>query len=323
MALRVLITEKIDRSGTDYLLKRGYDVVLGTGISEETVMKEIAGCDAILTRNARISERIMQSSAKLKVIAMHGVGVDNIDVEAATRRGIQVTNAAGSNSISVAEFTIGLLIALSRNLLRYDRELRKRNWNIRSLLGADLEGRTLGIIGMGNIGGLVAKKAALGLGMKVLGYRRHAGPSPGYAEITTDLKKVLSRSDFISIHVPSSPSTRKMISANEIAVMKTGAYLLNTARGNVVDHDALVTALREKKLAGAAIDVFDGEIPARDDPLLSMQNVIVTPHAAALTYDSVSKMSLYSAMGIDEVLSGQTPTFPVNNVLKNQSRRIC
>lgn len=315
MSYKVLLTEEIDPAGKQYLLDRGYEIKMGSGIAPEAVAREIQGCDAILTRNAAITEEIMRSSDRLKVVAQHGVGVDNIDVEAATRLGIQVTNAAGSNSLSVAEFTMGLLIDLSRNIFLYNNGLQNGNWNIRHTLGADLEGKTLGIVGMGAIGSLVAKKAAVGFGMHVVGYRRHAAIAPAEdVEITTDLDTVLKSADYLSLHVPSSASTRGMIGERELSLMKPGAFLINTARGDIVDEQALIKALQQKRLAGAAVDVFEGEIPAAENPLLHMENVIATPHAAAFTRESIARMSLYSAMGVDEVLSGKLPTRPVNHV---------
>lgn len=312
----VLITEKIDKAGTEYLARRGYEIRTGSGIDERTVMREISGCDAVLTRNAVITEKIMRASSKLKVISVHGVGVDKIDVDAATRLGIQVTNAAGSNKLSVAEYTIGLIVGLAKNIPQYDRELRSGNWGVRNtLLGLDLEGKTLGIVGMGNIGTLVAKKAAAGLGMKVTGFKRHKTESNiENVEITDNLEKVIKTADFLSLHIPSSKATRRFIGKRELSLMKPGAYFINTARGDVVDEKALCAALEEKRIAGAAIDVFTGEIPSMDNPLLHMRNVIVTPHAAAFTVESTARMALYAAVGVDEVLSGKNPENPVNKV---------
>lgn len=316
MRYKVLVTEEIARIGTKLLEDNGYEIKMGTGISEEIVMKEIEDCDAILTRNAIITEKIMCAAPKLKVISMHGVGVDNIDVATATKMGIQVTNAADSNKLSVAEYTIGLILDLSRNILLYDRELRAGNWSVRKTSGMDIEGRTLGIIGMGNIGSLVAQKAAMGFGMKVLAYKRNlasAVPMQGVT-YTDDLDKVIENADFLSLHVPYSAETEKLIGERELSLMKPKAYLINTARGEVVDTKALYNALESKKIAGAAVDVFDGEIPDMSDPLLQLDNIIVTPHTAAFTTQSLSRMALHSAMGVHEVLSDRKPTWPVNKL---------
>lgn len=315
MSLNVLLTEDIDRVGKDYLQNHGYTIKMGHGISNDAVMQDVHDCDAILTRNAVITEEILKRSPKLKVVAMHGVGVNNIDVEAATKLGIQVTNAAGSNKLSVAEYTIGLIIDLARNIPIYDRELRTGNWGIRKVCGCDLEGKTLGIVGMGNIGSMVAKKASLGLGMKVIGYKRKiTGTRMDGVALTSDLDEVLATADFLSLHVPASPSTYHMIGEREFSKMKPGAYFINTARGEVVDTEALVHALKSRQIAGAAIDVFEGEVPTAEHPLLHFPNVIVSPHTAAFTHESLQRMALYSAMGVDEVLSGKEPTYPVNHI---------
>lgn len=318
MSRKVLLPEAIHPKGLAFLLDNGYEVKQGTGIKEDVVASEVEGCDAILTRNAVISERVLRASERLKVVAMHGVGVDLIDVQAATRLGIQVVNAKDSNKLAVAEFTIGLIIALSRNVLLYDKELRAGNWKIRQTLGMDLEGRTLGIIGMGAIGSLVASKAVYGLNMKVIAHKRSlAGLTPmaGVA-YTQDMEEVIQSSDFLSLHVPSTPETKALIGQRELNLMKPGSFLINTARGDIVDNQALYEVLRDSKIAGAAIDVFPGEVVDRSDPLLTLNNVILTPHAAAFTEQSVARMSLYAAAGIHEVLSGQIPTRPVNTVMQ-------
>lgn len=321
MSYKVLVTEEIDKAGMNYLINNGYDIKMGTGIEEDTVVREISDCDAVLTRNAIINERVMKASPKLKVISMHGVGVDNIDVETATRLGIQVTNAAGSNKVSVAEYTIGLLIDLAKNIPLFDHELRKGNWSVRRKLGLDLEGKTLGIIGMGNIGSLVAKKAALGLGMNVIAYKRHAAVSDiENVEITTDFDRVIKSADFLSIHVPSVASTKKLIGKRELSMMKPDAFLINTARGDVIDNEALTEALKENKIAGAAVDVFVGEVPDMNDPMLHLPNIIVTPHTAAYSKESVMRMSLYSAIGVDEALKGKKITNPINTIGKKAEK---
>ncbi len=319
MSQKVLIPEAIHSRGLAFLLDNGYEVKQGTGIKEDVVAREVEGCDAILTRNAVISERVMRASEQLKVVAMHGVGVDLIDVQAATKLGIQVVNAKDSNKLAVAEFTIGLIIALSRNVLLYDKELRAGNWKIRQTLGMDLEGRTLGIIGMGAIGSLVAQKAVFGLGMKVIAHKRSlAGLTPMAGIIyTQDMDEVIGNADFLSLHVPSTPETKALIGQRELSLMKPDAFLINTARGDVVDNMALYEALHGQKIAGAALDVFPGEVINRNDPLLTLNNVILTPHAAAFTEQSVARMSLYAAAGIHEVLSGQIPTRPVNTLMQS------
>lgn len=316
MSYKVLITEDINIKGKEYLKSRGYKIKMASDISESTIIREIQDCDAVITRNARITENIIKSAKKLKVISMHGVGVDIIDVNAATKYGVQVTNAPNSNKNSVAEYTIGLIISLAKNLFLYDRELRKGNFQIRQTLGMDLEDKTLGIIGMGNIGSIVAQKASRGLGMKIIGFRRHIKDifPMDNIRLTSNLDYLLENSDFVSLHVPLTNSTKEMIGQRELDLMKPNAFLINTARGEVVDNHALVYALKNKKIAGAAIDVFKGEVPAKDNPLFSLDNVIVSPHTAAFTNEAVARMAIHSAIGVDEVLSGKEPTWPINSI---------
>lgn len=319
MSYKVLLTEDINKAGKDFLIEQGYEIKICSDIKEETLIREVEGCDAILTRNGHITEKVMRAGKKLKVVSMHGVGVDVIDVEAATRLGIQVTNSPESNKNSVAEYTIGLLLSLSKIYRIYDKELRKGNFQIRQTFGMDLEGKVLGIIGMGNIGNLVAQKASQGFGMKVIGYKRNIKNVTAMenVELTEDMDYVLKNSDFVSLHIPLTDKTKKLIGKREIGLMKDGSFLINTARGEVVDTEALVEALTGNKLAGAAIDVFEGEVPSKDNPLLKLENVIVTPHTAAFTNETLKRMALHSTLGIHEVLMGEAPTWPVNTIKDN------
>ena len=313
MRQKVLITEEIHESGIQYLADRGYELVMGTGTAEETVCREAADCCAILTRNAPITEKVLQAAPDLRVISMHGVGVDIIDLEAAAKRGIYVVNAPGSNSRSVAEYTVGLMLGLARNIPLYDREMRGGNSEIRKTVGLDLGGKTLGIVGMGNIGAKVAQIASLGFGMRVVGYKRRvAAHIQDGIEWTDSLERVLREADFLSLHVPYTPATEKLIGEKELAMMKPGAFLINTARGEVLDDGALVRSLESGHLAGAALDVFTGAFPGKDHPLMRFPNVIITPHTAAFTTDSLQRMSLTAAVGVDEVLSDREPSHPVN-----------
>lgn len=314
MGYKVLITEEIDDEGKDYLKKFGYEIKMATDISEKTLIEQVKDCDAILVRMANITSKVINAGEKLKVISKFGVGVDNIDVEAATRRGIRVTNSPESNTNTVAEYTIGLIISLAKKFFTYDRELRARNFQIRENLGMDLKGKVLGIIGAGNIGRLVALKASVGFGMKIIEFKRNITDmeSSEDIKITNKLDYVLQNSDFVSLHVPLNDATRKMIGKREFELMKSGAFLINTARGEVVDNEALIEALKNKRIAGAAVDVYEGEVPSMEDPIFKLDNVILTPHTAAHTVESMKRMSLHPAIGIQEVLSGKEISWPVN-----------
>ncbi|PJI08687.1 MULTISPECIES: hydroxyacid dehydrogenase [Clostridium] len=317
MGYKVLITEDIEQEGKDYLKKAGYEIKLADSIDEDNLVREVNDYDAILTRVAIISERVLKAAKKLKVIGKFGVGVDTIDVEAATRLGIQVTNSAEANKNTVAEYTMGLVLALAKNLILYDSELRDGNFGIRTTFGMDVQDKVLGIVGAGAIGKLVAKKASLGFGMKVIEYRRHIEKlkSEKNAQVTNDLDYLLKNSDFVSLHVPLTQNTRHMIGKRELSLMKKSAFLINTARGEVVDDDALVHALSNGEIKGAAVDVYAGEVPAKDNPLFKLKNVIVSPHTAAHTREAMVRMSICPAIGIDEVLRGKKPSWPVNHIV--------
>lgn len=313
---KILVTEPINEKGIDLLKEHHFEVVHGTGIDPGTLIAEGKDCDGILTRNAHLTGEIMDACPKLKVISMHGVGVDCIDVEAATERGIQVTNAAKSNQSAVAEYTIGLILMLAKGAIDYNNGLKVGNLEVRKRLGENVSGKTLGIIGMGNIGTQVARMAHFGLNMKVIGYNRRIteDEKTEYCTLTNDMKKVFSEADFLSLHLPGSRETRHMIGEKQLAWMKNTAYLVNTGRGEVIDEAALIQYLQDKKIRGAALDVFEGNLPERDNPLLSMDNVIVTPHTAAFTVEALERMAYQAALGIVETLENKPISYPVNQL---------
>ena len=316
MSFKVLVTEPINEKGIDYLKQHHYEIRMGTGFQEDTVLQEAADCDAILTRNGKITQRVMAACPKLKVVSMHGVGVDCIDVEAATRLKIQVTNAAQSNQSSVAEYTIGLILMLAKHSVAYNNGLKSGNMEVRKLYGSDVQGKTLSIIGMGNIGTQVTKMAAHGLQMNVVGYNRHINKpqKTDYGLLTGNLDEVIACGDYLSLHLPGGSATKNMIGARELSLMKPDAYLINTGRGEVIDEAALIRLLREKRIKGAALDVFEDNLPKQDNPLLHMENVIVTPHTAAFTTQALERMAYQAALGIVEVLENRPVTYAVNNI---------
>lgn len=315
MNYKILITESIEEEGVKYLKKFGYEIKMPRDTSEDVLIEEVKDCDAILVRMANITEKVIRAGKKLKVISRFGVGVNNVDIKTASELSIQITNAPESNKNTVAEYTMGLIVALAKKFFLYDRELRKGNFNIRDILGIDLAGKVLGIVGLGSIGKLLALKASKGFGIKVIGFKRHIdeeSKSLDYVELTDSLDYLLENSDFVSLNVPLTKATTRIIGKRELSLMKEGAFLINTARGEVVDDDALCNALLNKQIAGAATDVFDGEIPSKDNPIFKMENVIVTPHSAAHTIEAMKRMSVHAAIGIHEVLSGDKPSWPVN-----------
>ena len=305
----ILIPQDVDEAGKNYLISKGYEIRILQDCSVENICKNIGDCSGVLARTASYTEDIFNAAPHLKVIARHGVGFDNIDIAAATAHKIIVCNTPLANADSVAEHTIMLMLACAKNLLIDDRELRQGNYEIRNFKpGRDVTGRTLGLIGFGRVGKAVAKKAALGFDMKVLVYGHHQVKEelPAYVTIIEDIGELIRQSDFISLHIPLREDTQNLMNSEKLSLMKPDAVLINTARGGVVNENDLYLALKEHKIAGAGLDVFDGEpFKGALSPLFQLDNVIVTPHSAALTKEAMTRMSLDAAIGIDEVLSGQ------------------
>ncbi|BAK99627.1 oxidoreductase [Oscillibacter valericigenes Sjm18-20] len=316
MAYQVLITEPVNEKGLDFMREQGYTLITGTGPDEETLLKECRDCDGALTRNGKFTQRVFEACPKLKVVSMHGVGVDGIDVNAATKMGIQICNAAESNQKSVAEYAVGLILMLAKRSVVYNNGLKSGDMSVRNLYGSDVSGKMLGIIGMGNIGTQVARMACNGLGMKVIGYNRHISKKQktDFGFLTPDMDEVISSADFLSLHLPGTDKTRHMIDARRLALMKESAFLINTGRGEVIDEAALIKVLQDGKLRGAALDVFEGNLPKSNNPLLSMDNVIVTPHTAAFTTEALERMSYQAALGIVEALEKRPVTYAVNKL---------
>jgi D-3-phosphoglycerate dehydrogenase len=316
MTKKILIPQDISDAGKDYLRNHGYEIILGSAFDEDTLCKEISDCDGALIRTAIITRRVLESSPKMKVIGRHGTGYENVDIAAANDLRIQVTNAPTANCNSVAEHTIALLMASAIRLVFLDQKERNGEWNHRNAVRAiEVKGKTLGIIGMGNIGKIVAEKAHA-LGIKVIGYDAIL-PIDKFPEYVTSvsLEDLYKASDFISLHVPELPSTIGMINAKSLASMKKSVVLINCSRGAIVDEPALYDALKNNRIGGAALDVLAKEPPQKDNPLFSLDNVIVSPHNAALSQESMDAMGVQAAIGIDEVLTGRSISWPVNKLL--------
>ena len=315
MALKVVIPQDITEPGKKFLKEKGYEVVIGSGaIDSESVKKAIADADGILARTAPLNADILAAAPKLKVIGRHGIGVDNIDVDYCTKHGIWVTFAPNSNAISVAEHTVGFLIAAAHNYAFMDKSTREGNWEVRNQRKCyDLNGKTVGVIGLGRIGRMVAEMCLSAFKMKVLGFDAFLKPDqfPKGVEASS-IDEIFAKSDFVTVHVPATPETKGLINAKRLSTMKKTAFLVNCARGEVANEKDLYEALKNNVIAGAALDVFEVEPAKADNPLFKLDNVIVTPHNAALTQESMDRMGLHAAMGIDAVLSGGTPEWPVN-----------
>ncbi len=291
----------------------------------ERLLAAVNDADGILSHPAsRFDRELLNHAPRLKVIANIAVGYDNVDVVACTERGIAVCNTPGVLTDATADETLALMLAVCRRIVEGDRFTRAggwRYWTPLLLVGQDLTEATLGIIGMGRIGLEVGRRAR-GFRMRILYHNRHRRPDveTELGATYVDLPTLLSESDFVTLHVPATPETRHLIGAAELERMKPTAYLVNAARGSVVDQRALATALRDRRIAGAGLDVFDPEPIAADDPLLQLENCVLMPHVGAATQRTRQRMSELAARNLLAVLSGQTPPACVNPEVLNRGR---
>lgn len=319
MAFKVLIPQDIAPEGKKFLTERGYEIKVGSGASEQDIIRDVADCEAILLRTAPVTRAVLEAGKKLKVVARHGAGYNNVDLEAASELGIWVTNAPDSTTNSVAEFTMGAIIAAAKRTHLLSKAMKEDNFFFKNNhKGTDLEGKTLAVIGYGRIGRAVAKKASLGFDMKVIAYDPYARPETVPESVTmVGWDKAFSSADFVSLHLPLTKDNRGFIGAREFFMMKETAYFINCARGEVVNEEDLIEAVRQGRIAGVFTDVFSQEPPAMDNPLLSLENATVTPHMASNTEECMMLMATQAASQIHLVLSGAEPTWPVNHpVLK-------
>ncbi|HEY4897996.1 MAG TPA: phosphoglycerate dehydrogenase [Solirubrobacteraceae bacterium] len=310
---RVLVKEKIGDSGVD-LLREHFDVDLGVDWEDGELAERIGEYDGILIRSAtKLTADLIDRATRLQVIGRAGVGVDNVDVEAATRRGIVVANAPESNVVTAAEHTMALLLALARNIPQAYSSLVAGRWERSKFSGVELYEKTLGIIGFGRIGQLVAQRAR-GFGMRVLAFdpfvsaERYRDLGVEKADSPDD---IYAQADFITIHLPKTPETQGFLGAEAFAKMRDGARVLNVARGGLLDEDALKDALDSGKLAGAALDVFPSE-PMTESPLFGYPNVVVTPHLGASTAEATDRAGFQSAEQVVAALTGGVVATAVN-----------
>lgn len=315
---KVFLTERIHEDAVAYL-QENFEVVQGTSVEADEIIRQAQGCSAILIRSAKITAEIMDAIPTLKVVAKHGMGVDNIDVEHATEKGILVVNAPFSNLNAVAEHIVMLLIGLSKRVVRMDKLLRAGQYAQRNTYKTiELKGSTVGIIGMGKISRLVVKKLA-GFEMNMIAADPYV-TQDDVADLPVTMvsaEEVYTKSDFVIIHTSLFPSTYHLVGAEQFKMMKPTAYIINAARGPVIDEEAMIAALNAGEIAGAGLDVFEQEPPAADNPLFAMDNTIVSPHNAALSDGALRAMAMDSSMGITEYLTGKPVTYPVNgDVLK-------
>ena len=313
MTWRVYVDGPIHEEALD-MLRGEAEVVSGSAPGSDEMGEALPEAHALLLRTAKLSAAQIEQAGSLRVISRHGVGVDNVDTRAAARRGIPVLITPRANLRSVAEHVFALALAVNRNLLAADRSVRGGRFAARDrLVGRELFGSTIGIVGLGRVGAEVARIAAGGFGMRVLCWDPLLSPAEARArgaEPTPTLADLLGASDLVTVHVPLSEGTRGLIGPRELAAMRPGAVLIQASRGGVVDEQALTNALRSGHLAGAGIDVYETEPPPEDHPLLQLDNVVLTPHSAALTREAMRLMAADAARGILDVLAGTDPHDP-------------
>ena len=288
----------------------GIACAVGQCHTEDEAIEFGRDADAVINQHVPLGARAFDAWPRCRAVVHFGKGVDNIDVAAATERGIWVANVRDANGDEVSNHVLAMVLAFARDLVRFDRAVREGSWTYRSAVPRQrLAGQVLGLIGFGSVAQLVAQKARA-LGLDVIVHARLSISAPGITFVGLD--QLLGRCDFVSIHVPLTTSTRRMIGARELALMKRTAFLINTARGGIVDQKALVEALQQRRIAGAGLDVTDPEPPARDDPLLALDNVIVTPHVAWYSEESRERVTVGAAREVVRILRGDTPISPVN-----------
>lgn len=311
---KVLLTKKLNE--TNARLFDGIadlELVMIPDGNQPLFEEHIKDAEAILLSTAyKMTRDVISNASKLKVISRTGVGVDNVDVAAATEKGIMVLNTPQANSISVAEHTVAMIVAISKQLLMYDSELRAGNFKIRRTNKAvDIDGKTLGLIGCGRIGRFAAEKCKAAFGMNVIGYDPYITEADGIT-IYKDIEEVFKRADYISLHIPLTPETKNLVGDKLLSLMKPTAYIINTARGGIIDEQALAQKLKNEEIAGAALDVLESEPPAIDNPLMGLKNIILTPHTAALTKECSDRVAYEAALGIADYLNGNIPKFIFN-----------
>lgn len=313
--MNILVADDISELGIEKLSALpGAEVRIKTGLTESELMVEIQDIDALLVRSqTRVTKNVLEAGKRLRVVGRAGVGVDNIDLSAATQQGVIVVNAPDGNTISAAEHTFAMMISMARKIPAADASVRAGKWDRKSYVGVELRGKTLSILGMGRIGTEVAKRA-LAFGMTVIGYdpflTEERAKELGITRMT--LEDAVKAADFITVHTPLTKETRHMIGTQAFATMKTGVRIVNCARGGIIDELALCDALQSGKVAGAALDVFEDEPLAADHPLRQAPNVVMTPHLGASTVEAQVNVAIDVAEEVVRILQGQSFRNAVN-----------
>lgn len=303
--MKIFVADDVSESGLQPLRTGDFEVEKRTGLSVSELIDALKGCDGLIVRSeTKVTAEILDAATSLRVIGRAGVGVDNIDVAAATQRGVVVMNAPDGNTITTAEHTIALLISLARNIPQANGSLKAGKWERKKFIGVELQGKTLGIVGLGRIGRVVASRARA-MGMSIVAYDPFIAPEQARdLEIElTEIEEVYKRADFLTVHTPLTAETRGLIDAEVMKKMKPGARIINCARGGLVNEDALYDAIKSGHIAGAALDVFSSEPPPSDFKLLELNEVIVTPHLGASTTEAQEGVAFTVAEQMRDFLS--------------------
>ncbi len=312
--IKLLVTDELSQEGLE-MLRRGADIQVDVkpNISQEDLMKIIGEYDALIIRSGtKVTAEVIKAGKNLKVVGRAGVGVDNVDVTAATRRGVLVMNTPSANIISAAEHTMAMMLTLARNIVPADASLKAGQWKRSKFTGIELNGKTLGIVGIGRVGGEVAKRAR-SFQMKLVGYDPYIPPEVAVklGVRMLPLDQVLEQADIVTIHAALTPGTHHLINKDLLGKMKPSAMIVNVARGELIDEEALYEALKDKKIAGAALDVFEKE-PPTGSKLLTLENAVLTPHLGASTKEAQEKVSVEMAEHVKMFLVDKRITNAVN-----------
>ncbi|HYR27687.1 MAG TPA: phosphoglycerate dehydrogenase, partial [Thermoanaerobaculia bacterium] len=312
---KVLVTDTLAESGLD-ILRAAEDVELDyrAGLKGQELLDAVAQSDALITRSGTaVTPELVNFGTRLRIVGRAGVGLDNVDVDAATKRGILVINAPTANIMSATEHTMAMLLALCRNIPEAHASVKRGEWTRAKFMGIELNGKTLGVIGLGRIGSRVTIRARA-FGMTVIAYDPYVADS-AFEKVGAEkvsLERLLQQADIITVHTPATEETRGLIGAREIERMKDGAIVLNIARGGIYDEEALANALNSGKIAGAAVDVYVDEPPGKDHPLLSAKNIVLSPHIGANTIEAQDRVAVQTAEMVVEALRGSIFVSAVN-----------
>lgn len=318
---KVLLSEKIDDKGIQLLKDNGFDVHISAGTDIETMKKEIKDVYAVIMRSSELPAEVIDAGENLKIISRNGTGINNVDVDEATKKNILVAKVNGANAFSVAEYVITTMLMLSRKVLASNKLIHEKKDQLTeigslpgfstqfNLNGNELRGKTLAILGLGKIGRELVKLAQA-FGMNVVGYDPYLKESP--VKLYKKLKDIYPVADFLSINMPLTAETKNMITANELATMKDSAFIINSARGGIINENDLAAALNADTIAGAAVDSFNPEPPTPNNPLFTSKNTILTSHMAGTTIEANQALGLGATQAIIDFSNGKVPEFPVN-----------